>query len=54
MVNASECVIELTYHFQLNENIYFSPDFQYIINPAGTSEILDNAFVGMLRFGVKF
>jgi len=50
----SETAIELTYRFQLNDYIYLRPDIQYIINPAGTENILDNALVGFLRFGVQF
>lgn len=50
----SEAVIELTYHNQLTKNIFFQPDFQYIIHPAGTGMTLDNAFAGILRFGFNF
>jgi len=50
----SETAMELTYRFQLNENIYLRPDIQYIINPAGTDVKLENALVGFLRFGVQF
>lgn len=51
---ASETVLELIYNFQLNENIYLRPDIQYVINPAGTGEKINNALVGILRFGVEF
>ena len=50
----SETAIEMTYHYQLCENIYLRPDIQYIINPAGTDSKLENALVGFLRFGVNF
>ncbi len=49
-----ETAIEATYKCCINENIYLQPDVQYIINPAGTEEKLDNAFVASLRFGVEF
>jgi porin len=50
----NETVIEAIYHLQVTENIYLRPDFQYIINPAGTGEKLKSACVGMLRFGIEF
>lgn len=53
-VIGSETTIELAYQYQVNKNIYIKPDIQYIINPAGTSEKLDNALVGFVRFGVQF
>lgn len=49
----NETAIELTYKFQLNKNIYFRPDMQYIIHPAGTSMKLENALVGSIRFGLN-
>jgi len=50
----SEIAVELTYQLQLNKNIYLKPDIQYIINPAGTENKLDNSLVGFIRFGVEF
>jgi len=50
----SETTMELTYKFEINKNIYLKPDFQYVINPAGTNSKLDNALVGFLRFGINF
>ena len=50
----SETAIEITYQYQLCENIYLRPDIQYIINPAGTDSKLENALVGFLRFGIHF
>lgn len=49
-----ETAIELIYKKQLNKCIYIKPDLQYIINPAGTENKLNNAFVGTLRFGFDF
>lgn len=49
-----EVAIETTYKFHVNEHIYLRPDFQYIINPAGTDKKLPNAFVGTMRFGIEF
>jgi porin len=50
----SETVIELSYQYQITKNIFLQPDFQYIFNPAGTGETLENAFAGILRFGFNF
>lgn len=49
-----ETSIELTYKMELTENISIQPDVQYIINPMGTGTALDNAFVGILQFGLNF
>lgn len=49
----NETAIELTYKFQLNRNIYFRPDMQYIIHPAGTAMKLENALVGSFRVGIN-
>ena len=49
----NETAIELTYRIQINDNIAFQPDFQYIIHP-GALRVLDNAFVGLLRFEIGF
>jgi len=50
----SETTFELTYQFEVNKNIYLRPDIQYIVNPAGTDNKLDNALVGFIRLGVSF
>ncbi len=49
-----ETIFELTYKYQLLDNIYIQPDVQCIINPAGTGEMLDNAFTANIRFGISF
>lgn len=49
-----ETTIELTYKYQLNKLLYIQPDLQYVINPGGTGQNLDNAFVGIVRFGLEF
>ena len=46
-----ETAVELTYKWQINKNLYLRPDIQYIINPAGTSQRLENALVGFMRLG---
>lgn len=51
-VIGSETTIELTYLYRINKNIYIRPDIQYIINPAGTTNKLDNALVGFIRIGI--
>lgn len=50
----SETALELTYKFNVCKNMYIRPDIQYIINPAGTDVKLDNALVGLIRFGFDF
>ncbi len=52
--NGNETAIELSYKAQLGEHFFIQPDLQYIINPAGTEEVIANAFVGILRFGLNF
>lgn len=49
-----ETIVELTYQFPLTKNIFIQPDFQYIINPAGTGETLQNCLTGNFRFGISF
>ncbi len=50
----SETAVELTYQYRLTKNIFVQPDFQYIINPAGTGETLNNSLAGNLRLGIHF
>lgn len=50
----SETSIELTYRFHVFGFLYLQPDFQYIINPAGTGENLDNCMAATVRFGVTY
>lgn len=52
--NASETSIEVTWQYLITENIFIQPDCQYIVNPAGTGELLQNAFACNLRFGLNF
>jgi porin len=49
-----ETAIELTYRFPLFRFLFLQPDIQYIINPAGTSEHLENCLAATLRFEVVF
>ena len=49
-----ETALELTYKINLTGQIYFQPDFQYIIHPGGTENQLKNATVGFLRLGLEF
>lgn len=49
-----ETAIELTYQYQIHEFIYLQPDIQYIINPSGTEEELDNALMLLLRLKIEF
>jgi porin len=50
----SETALEFTYQYSISSNFYIQPDFQYIINPAGTGQHLPNCFAGILRFGIHF
>jgi porin len=49
-----ETIIETFFNYQLNKFIFLQPDFQYIINPAGTNAKLKNALIGFLRFNIQF
>ncbi len=49
-----ETTFELSYKTQINNWFYLQPDFQYIIHPGGTDLQLNNALVGILRFGLEF
>ncbi len=49
-----ETALEAYYKIQLTENIAVQPDLQYVINPSGTDEDLDNAFIGFLRLHINF
>jgi porin len=47
-----ETTVELTYQFPVFSFMFLQPDFQYIINPAGTGQKLDNCLAATLRFEV--
>jgi porin len=49
-----ESIIEICYKAQITRNIYIQPDLQYVIHPEGTDQILKNATVGFMRFGLNF
>jgi len=53
-VFSSETTLEMTYKFQLCEQLYIQPDIQYIIHPAGTEMQLYNVLAGIIRFGFNF
>lgn len=53
-VAVNETAIELFYKIQITQNISVQPDFQYIINPMGYEQKLDNALVAMVRLGLNF
>jgi porin len=50
----SETTLEISYKAPFGDHFFLQPDFQYIINPAGTEKILDNSFVGFIRLGLSF
>ena len=49
-----ETTFELTYKAQITGNIYFQPDVQYVVHPAGTGIPLKNAAAGLIRLGLEF
>lgn len=49
-----EAALEFTYQYQVTKNLFIQPDVQYIINPIGTGEALNNALGANLRFGFSF
>jgi porin len=49
-----ETTIEMFYKTNIADNIFIQPDIQYIINPSGTEDILDNAVAVFMRFGINF
>ncbi len=50
----NETVVELTYRYQVTKNLFVQPDMQYIVHPAGTVEMLENALAANFRFGFSF
>lgn len=52
-VSSNESTLELTYKLQMNGHLFIQPDLQYVIHPAGTGVLPDNAFVGILRVGIE-
>jgi porin len=53
-VHKHELALEFNYKFELTENIYVQPNIQYLINPAGTDNPVENAVIGFVRFGLRF
>lgn len=54
LYNKNETAIELTYKAQINKFISIQPDLQYIINPSGTENKLNNATLLTIRFNINF
>ena len=50
----NETTIEMFYRTAVTENLFIQPDIQYIINPAGTENNLNNALAVFMRFGINF
>jgi porin len=50
----NETTFETFYKIGITENIFIQPDIQYIINPAGTENKLDNALAAFIRFAINF
>lgn len=48
-----ETALELTYMFPFCSYFYLQPDIQYILNPAGTENDLENCLALFLRFGIN-
>lgn len=49
-----ETTIEMFYKTVVTENLFLQPDIQYIINPAGSENNLNNALAAFVRFGINF
>lgn len=49
----NETTFELTYNYRVNHQLMLQPDFQYIINPTGTDQVLKNALVSSVRFIIE-
>lgn len=49
-----ETAVELFYKWQFSDNFALQPDLQYIVNPSGTEDKLNNALLGILRLHVNF
>lgn len=49
-----ETTLEMHYKWQFNDNFALQPNIQYVINPSGSDENLDNALAAMLRFHINF
>jgi porin len=49
-----ETAFELTYKFQVSDQIYLQPEMQYVLHPGGTDVQLKNATVGLVRLGLEF
>lgn len=52
-INKNETAIEFSYMAKITEYISLQPDLQYIINPAGTGERLNNTLAGIVRLGIS-
>lgn len=50
----NETTVEMFYKAHITENLFFQPDIQYIVNPAGTENNLRNSVAAFLRFGINF
>jgi porin len=48
-----ETTLEFTYRYNLFKFLYLQPDIQFIINPAGTGDDLNNCLAATLRFGIS-
>lgn len=52
--NGSETTFEMTYKWNVCEQVFVQPDMQYILHPAGTEGSPENALAAFLRFGIEF
>jgi porin len=50
----NETTIELTYRVQLSDHIYLQPDLQYVMNPVGLGQRLNNCMESTVRLGLFF
>ena len=50
----NETTFEIFFKKEIVQNLFIQPDVQYIINPAGTDNKLNNSLVAFIRFGINF
>ncbi|MGE0078005.1 MAG: carbohydrate porin [Bacteroidales bacterium] len=53
-IQTNETVFEVYCKLQVTANIAIQPDLQYIINPMGSDQLLDNALVAFMRTSINF
>jgi len=52
-IAGNETSVELTYKIPFAKCLFLQPDFQYVINPSGSTIRISNSFVATVRFGIN-